>query len=105
MHLFVEDNAPREVRKCVSVCVSLQQPDRVDMKMTEEVCIGRSSIGTLVLHQVALKSLLTGVTLLHHPQLGQEGHTVKRSTPTVKDLSHDLVWMWRMVQSEGFNTV
>lgn len=41
------------------------------MKMVEEVCVGRSSIGALVLHQVTLQGLLTGVTLLHHPQLRQ----------------------------------
>lgn len=61
-----------EFRKCVCVCVkSLQKPDRVDMEMVKEVCIGRSSIGALVLHQVALQGLLAGVALLHHPQLRQ----------------------------------
>lgn len=55
-----------------NVCVwfrSLQHSDRVDVEMIEEVCVGRSSIRTLVLHQVALQCLLAGVALLHHPKL------------------------------------
>ena len=67
---FVEDNALREVRNCACLCVkSLQNPDRVDVEMVQEVCVGRSSVGTLVLHQVALQGLLAGVALLYHPQL------------------------------------
>lgn len=58
---------------CVCVCVSLQQTDRVDVKMVEEVCVGRSSVGTLVLHQVVLQSLLAGVAFLHQPQLAGAG--------------------------------
>lgn len=51
------------------VCVSLQQADRVDVEMVEEVCVGRASIGALVFHKVALQGLLATVALLYHPQL------------------------------------
>lgn len=51
------------------MCVSLQQADRVDVEMVEEVCVGRASIGALVFHKVALQGLLTAVALLYHPQL------------------------------------
>lgn len=53
----------------ICVCVSLQQADRVDVEMVEEVCVGRASIGALVFHKVALQGLLATVALLYHPQL------------------------------------
>lgn len=53
----------------IYVCVSLQQADRVDVEMVEEVCVGRASIGALVFHKVALQGLLATVALLYHPQL------------------------------------
>lgn len=48
---------------------SLQESDRVDVEVIQEVGVARAAVGTLVLHQVALQRLLTGVTLLHHQQL------------------------------------
>lgn len=72
---LVEDNAARGQKVCASVRVSLQKPDGVDVKMVEEVGVRRSSVGTLILHQVALQGLLAGVALLDHPQLKQKKHT------------------------------
>lgn len=49
--------------------VLVQKPDRADVKVVQEVGIRRSSVWTLVLHQVALQGLLAGVSLLNQPQL------------------------------------
>lgn len=74
---------------CVRV-KSLQKPDRVDVEMVEEVCIGRPSVGTLVLHQEALQGLLTGVALLHHPQLRQKKKDLSVATSGVLIGQHPL---------------
>lgn len=67
-HLVLKTLYPHKyVNMCV--CVSLQQADRVDVEMVEEVCVGRASIGALVFHKVALQGLLATVALLYHPQL------------------------------------
>lgn len=63
----VKDVVSTSVNMCV--CVSLQQADRVDVEMVEEVCVGRASIGALVFHKVTLQGLLATVALLYHPQL------------------------------------
>lgn len=47
----------------------VQKPDRADVKVVQEVGIRRSSVWTLVLHQVALQGLFAGVSLLNQPQL------------------------------------
>lgn len=51
--------------------VLVQKPDRGDVKVVQEVGIRRSTVWTLVLHQVALQSLLARVSLLNQPQLKQ----------------------------------
>jgi len=42
------------------------------VEVVQEVGIGRSSVGTLVLHQVVLQHLLVGIALFHHQQLRQK---------------------------------
>lgn len=73
----------------VHVCarVSLQESDRVEVQMVQEVGVRRSSVRTLVLHQVALQHLLTGVSLLHHQHLSEEVNTPQL--------------LWEQEESEG----